>query len=493
MMARGLSWERCFRGVGLSVALCLMGCGPVLDSAGDEAGAEQGWWEDAIRIPNSLLTRALVFNSMTTNRTAIQYLRTTSLTTLFAPPGIPFIQSQLRDPNAQLVMSYLVGCALPAGQPLPWQDPITGTLRNWTGEAGLCPEWATSSTPSNACLERVSACLLARNNPFGRRVDLSMRGENPSNPNTFSLELQTRPSGYYPGVSSSVASLSACTSTQSGASRNCGWKVDYIGACAPESLVRVGAGGSLSPSCSGAPLGSTSSGQLLLRVCGDIASCDDTAKLNLTDTCSASPAPEGTFTCPPSGYFNVMTAPTISSAQASGTVDVAAAGGYRLSEAEVFPVREGAYYGTIFDAKALAIEIRMDGPHAVAVDVVTNQVLGLASAASVSGSVYRKMYSCYDSNWTNGYAAATYRVCADPSNVEDCAALVMGACRDAAAPAFPGSKCATDDGPMVVGDGDYEGCRSNDNALWMNPVTVFLHAPCDVLGGYKNPTLCQRR
>ncbi|ADO68157.1 hypothetical protein [Stigmatella aurantiaca] len=492
MMARGLSWKRCIRGVGISVALTLMGCGPVMDSARDEAGGEQGTWEDPIRIPNSLLTRALVFNAMTTNRQAIGWLKENSLTALFTPPGIPYLQTQLLDSNAQWVMSYLVGCALSAGQPLVWKNPLTNTNQVWTGEAGLCPEWATS-VPSDACLERVSACLLARNNPFGRRVDLSMRGQNPSNPNTFGLDLQTRPSGYYPGVSTPVASLAACTSTQSGASRNCGWTRDYMGACTPGSPVRVGAGGFLSPSCSGAPLGSTTSGQMLLRVCGDIATCDDTAKLNLTSTCSASLPPAGTFTCPASGYFNVMTAPSNSSGQASGTVAVAAPHAYRLSEAEVFPVREGAYYGTVFDAKALAIEIRVDGYQPVAVDVATNRVLGPASSASVSGSVYRKMYSCYDANWTSGYAAATYRVCADPANLEDCAAQVEGACLEPTLPSFPNSKCATGDGPMVVGDGDYEGCRSNDNYLWTNPVTVFLHAPCDVLAGYKNPTLCQRR
>ncbi|WP_143076116.1 hypothetical protein [Stigmatella erecta] len=418
-----------------------------------------------------------------------------SLTALFSSPGNGYIQTQLMDPNARKVMPYLVGCALPAGASLAWThpspEPGADPQGTWAGEAGLCPEWSTQA-PSQACLERVSACVLARNNPFGRRVELSLRGQHASNPGAFSLGLQTRPLSHDPASSQPVASLVSCTSTQAGASRNCGWSVDYIGACSPGTQVRVGAGGPLSASCSGAALGSTGSGQAVLRVCGSIASCDDASKLSLSATCGPSVPPVGTFTCPASGYFNVMTALSVSSAQVSATVQVAPPASYRLSEKDVFPVREGAYYGNILDAKALAIEIRVQGGHPVAVDVNTHQVLGPASGASVSGSVYRKMYSCYDAKWLYGAAEATHRVCALPSSGSNCAAQVTGPCLEATQPTFPGSMCTTEDGPQVVGDGDYEGCRSSASELWLNPVTVFLHAPCDVVGPYRNASLCKR-
>jgi hypothetical protein len=176
-----------------------------------------------------------------------------------------------------------------------------------------------------------------------------------------------------------------------------------------------------------------------------------------------------------------MKAPYDSSLTATGTVQVAAPASYRLSEGLVFTQREGAYYGNIFDPSALATEVYVEGDRVIIRDPV------------VHGSVYRRMYSCYDSAWTASAASNTYRVCALPSSGSNCAAKVTGACFDKAHRNFPDSMCATEDGSRVQGDGDFELCRDDTNVLWTEPLTVYLNGACDVVSGSGMPGLCQRK
>src|SRR5690606_31778227 len=122
--------------------------------------------------------------------------------------------------------------------------------------------------PSQACLHRVSACILARNNAFGRRVELSLRGEDASNPHKFELAPVTLPAEYEPNTSARVASFEACSSHGGSALRDCGWTVDALGRCSPGQTVRLGAGGSAPDACAHPePLGTTLSGRAVLRVC----------------------------------------------------------------------------------------------------------------------------------------------------------------------------------------------------------------------------------
>jgi hypothetical protein len=480
MTVRARCSQWCIRGLGVSLLIALGGCGPALPGE-EEAGWETETREDAIRIPNSLTTQALIFNGLTTNKLANQMLGTKPLNALFAPPGDPYIQNQLWDPNARALMPYLVSCALSGSQSLPWKDPTTGILGVWKGRMGLCSEWATQP-PSKECLERVSACLLARNNAFGKRVELSARGEHPTSPAAFALEPVTRPTEYDPSTSQRLASFYPCSTSTQGVQRNCGWTVDAIGSCEPGQPVRLGAGGRAPDMCSGATLGS-SSGRAVVRVCEDIAGCDDGGPrlLAQSEGSCASTAPAVTFTCPAAGYFSVMTAPYASSLAATATVQVESPASYRLSEAEVFSVREGAFFGTIFDPSALAVEVI----------VREGQVSG--GDRVVEGSVYRKMFSCYDSAWVNSTASATHRVCALPASTSNCAATVTGACRDPNNTSYPASRCMTDDGPQVAGDGDFQECRDTVGNMWKEPVTVYLHAACDVVGGSGTSGLCARK
>lgn len=467
----------------LAMALPLLaGCGPT--SRTEELRPALATHAGEVRIANSLTTQALLFNAISTNPEANERVSTSALGAAFHPvSGDAYLQQQLLDVDAQHFMKYLVGCALDAGESVQWREPLTHAVRQWEGGAGLCPEWATAA-PSQACLHRVSACLLARNNAFGRRVELSLRGEDASNPHKFALAPVTVPTEYDPDTSARAASFEACEGEGDAALSDCGWTVDALGRCTPGQTVRLGAGGSAPDACgSQEPLGTTLSGRAVLRVCEGLAGCDGDGARQLAQSegSCGDEKPAVAFTCPPSGNFNVMLAPW-----ARGTSTVAVVGveegasvAYGLSEQQAFRHREGAFYGTLFDAKALAATVY----------VARGKVYG--KGQTVQGSVYRKMFSCYEPAWSAGLAYSTHRVCALPSEDPlNCAATVAGPCWDVEA---SHSLCAKDDGTVVrLGDGDYEGCRDPSGHTWNEPVTVFLHGACD-LAPAGRADVCRRR
>jgi len=467
----------------LPLLLILEGCQPGLP---EEAGAELATQEADIRIANSLTTEALVLNALSTNPQANALLGSSGLKALFdLETGDPYIRHQLLDPDARKFMEYLTSCALPSNQSLSWKHPDTGAVTTWPGKLGACSEWYFNP-PSQECLNRVSACVVARNNAFGRRIELSMRGEHPVSMGIFGIESATRPTPYDPDTSQLVSSFTACTTPTQGVSRNCGWAVDYIGRCEPGERVRLGAGGLAPDQCAdGHTLGTSSGSRMVLRVCSGISGCDSQGArfLEQSDGSCGGVAPAVAFMCPAEGYFNVMKAPFLSTQ--SGTVVVGvedetpASTAYALAEDKAFTVREGAFYGTIFDPRALAVTVQ----------VVNGDIRGKNQV--VTGSVYRRMYSCYDANWDEGLANATHRVCASPEGGQNCVATVTGPCVAALEDENPISMCGTSDGPQVIGDGDYEECSDGRETLWYEPVTVFLNAACDLMPP-ASPDLCAR-
>jgi hypothetical protein len=472
---------RCLRFLPLLVSLG--GCQPEL-LALEEASLEAQ--EADIRIVNSLTTEALVLNALTTNPTANSLMGTNALGSLFHPQtGNAYIREQLRDVDAQHVMEYLVSCALKSDQSLSWKHPVTSAVSSWPGKLGLCSSWYDTA-PSQECLNRVSACIVARNNALGRRVELSMRGELPGNLNAFRLEEMTLPTEYDPDSSQRVASFSSCGTPSQGVGRNCGWSVDYIGQCQPGQQVRLGAGGVPPDQCiGGRALGMSTGSRMMLRVCSGIAGCNNNGQRFVTQsegTCGST-APAVSFTCPAQGYFNVMKAPWSSTQSGTIGVDVEpetpAKTDYALSEKEAFQVREGAFYGTIFDPDALA----------TTVEVINGDLKG--KNAVVTGPIYQRMYACHDAEWDAGLANATHRVCALPEDGVNCAATVTGTCMAPLDSDEVGSVCATSDGPLVEGDGDYQSCGNPDAEIWNQPVTVFLNAACDLMPA-GTPDLCAR-
>lgn len=475
------------RVLGLSLSL-LAGCGPT--SLPDEVGPDLRTREAEVRIANSLGTRALVLNAISTNPVANQLVASQSLESSFGTAGSVYLAEQLFDADARHFMEYLVGCALREGEFIQWKESVTQNSGKWEGKIGLCPEWRKRA-PSGECLRRVSACIVARNNAFGTRVELSLRGEDVLVPEKFDLEVKTRPVEYEPGTSRRVASFSGCETARTSSARDCGWTADALGQCEPGEEVRLGAGSAAPDQCAdGTVLGSSAGARMVLRVCEGIAGCDDSSnrKLASSDGSCARLEPAVTFTCPASGDFNVMTAPWDSTTAGQAEVQVEeetlAATAYRISEEQSFRYREGAFFGTLFDSEALGANV-----------FVRTTSKGKASvegkAAVVAGSVYQKMFSCYDSRWDKGNAYSTHRVCALPDSGENCAATVVGPCVDPESQ--DNSVCAQDDGNRVRrGDGDFEQCTDpRERVLWNEPVTVFLNGPCD-LSPAGQPDLCLR-
>ncbi|WP_437944438.1 hypothetical protein WMF27_20785 [Sorangium sp. So ce281] len=152
---------------------------------------------------NHLTLEQLGFNLLTTNRQSLTALSSNPLNEasfragapLAGRPGTPVpagtLHRALLDPSAREVMKDLVACALGGGQSVSWTPGAgeawrptaaeskeagdTGQL-TWPGAGtGLCPAWA-GGAPDAACQERVSACLLTRNNAYGRPQQISIRG-----------------------------------------------------------------------------------------------------------------------------------------------------------------------------------------------------------------------------------------------------------------------------------------------------------------------------
>lgn len=99
----------------------------------------------------------------------------------------------------------------------------------------------------------------------------------------------------------------------------------------------------------------------------------------------------------------------------------------------------------------------------------------------VKGSVYRKMFSCQAPEWTSALAYATYRVCALPGSGSNCAATPTGLCIDPNNHSYPASRCHKEDGLLVSGDGDFEECADTAGTYWNQPITVYLHEPCELM------------
>lgn len=490
--------------------LALTGCESSLpEGTGVGPDVVLGTSESDIRIANSLTTQELVVNAIAANHNANEALSTSSLESLFDPdlmvagPKSSLVNHQLRDPYAQRFMAYLVGCALGQGETLTWLNPLqpAGSQESeWVGSAGLCPWWRTS-VPGAACLKRVTACLLARNNGLGYRVELSMRGElrEPalSLAQPFVLDSWTTPVNQLPTASAPMNSAMPCAEQTTGANRDCGWTMHSVGWCPAGQTISVGAGGP--ETCSAeAPLGSSEDARMVLRVCNGIAGCNsnDTRHVASSEGCTPGstnpdPAmdsdPSVRFTCPANGgYFSVMTAPWDS--DAPGTANVAVTPGVQapLSERGVYRIREGAFYGNLFGKDALRDDIN------VTVTLATgtrDKYVVNRPPSRQTKPIFKDLYACYDPGWVYGQAYATYRVCALPGTHEDCAATVTGPCWTDDSVAT--HRCETQDGPLLSGDGDFERCKDPTNATWKEPVTVYLNGACDLVDE-QHRDLCKR-
>jgi len=224
---------------------------------------------------NIIASNIIASNAITSNAIASNAIASNALAGAFLPPdddaeilGVvtqPDVVTGLQDPDAEMLMKYVVACALSPEQELQWTGRFSPfPSARWRGALGLCPQWLASG-PSPECLQRVSGCLLARNNAFGISVPISLRGDLdgtnaiPLAPTVDAWTKKWR-------TATDVQSALPCATTTLGLTRNCGWQSAGVGRCTPGQPVSVGAGG-----CG---LGD-STGNTLLRVCTRMHFCDE--------------------------------------------------------------------------------------------------------------------------------------------------------------------------------------------------------------------------
>jgi hypothetical protein len=459
------------------VGLVLGALGAARADGGVQNPEMQQQW---IRWGNGLRTEYLVFNALSTNPTANVALTQNPLSTS-SFSSVSALSMALYDPGARYFMKYLVSCALAPEQEVSWTPSYTGgPTQTWKGGGALCSQWSTG-LPDAACLERVSACILARNNPSGIRVRVSLRGGGAQAPASLQPRAAASPDMFtsaelvppFVQPSMPILSFSPCPAVSG---NDCGWLPLITGSCTAGTTVQVKAQGS-SAVCGA------------LRVCRGTRGCDQGS----TDILGESPASCGSslvsFTCPQTGRFSAISQLTSSPSNGTwGSAIVQGGSSQLLSEPALFPIREGAFYGNLFGSSAVmqglsvrfdtaSRETRMQMPGVANLYVRTddgwcqrapNQSSGpCLPALPVVGegqSVYSRMYSCSAPEWAGDPRRLPGRVCALPGNNANCASHLVGLCqRDAS-----GGDCG------ATTTGDFLTCKGHESARWMYPITTFM-------------------
>jgi hypothetical protein len=376
---------------------------------------------------------------------------------------------QLHDKDAQIFMRFLVGCALgPNDPPVVWSDPYDAKLppQQWNGRLGLCSSWATEA-PSDACLELVSACLLARENAEGFSVATSQRGamlNGSAIPLSATVPAQTQNQSGLP-----IDSFVPCKQATTDASRECGFAPasSLVGVCAPGTNVDL--------SCA------QGSAESVVRICDGHHGCDpldSTTIVSASQVCNLNT--QISFECPSGGSYTAMVgskngiaAPVVTLNESDGV--------YPATEAMVFDVREAAFYGTLLSSR------HKDWQVTQYVDRLTRGVVRDVIPNAMPTPVSSAMWACADRDWLLPDAYLLHRLCAVIVDDEDqeihlCAAQPVGTCDETIGNA-PANVCASVDGAPVLGDGDFDDCKDLDSGVWHRPITVYLDHPCDVVTG----------
>jgi hypothetical protein len=117
---------------------------------------------------NGLATNGLATNGLATNGLATNGLESSTFSDWFSA-----------DPSQRnILMKYLIGCALPEGEVRTYTDSQTETTYSWSGRLGLTPNWATGEVATEVEEQLISACLAAHANPYGLKVPISILGRN---------------------------------------------------------------------------------------------------------------------------------------------------------------------------------------------------------------------------------------------------------------------------------------------------------------------------
>lgn len=155
-------------GILLATAGCSAGEGDAMTSSG-------GSREDLAVAEGSLSSS----NRLSMNRLKASSLGVVDLSTApLSANGLTLAPtSLLSTKDGRDVLTYLIRCALPAGEKL--DGTWNGKVYSYSGLVGVAPEWlAEPLSPSGR--RWMSACLLAHVNAYGEEVHISLRGAHPA-------------------------------------------------------------------------------------------------------------------------------------------------------------------------------------------------------------------------------------------------------------------------------------------------------------------------
>ena len=143
------------------------GCAGTAGDAEDE-GATPGIHSSALAADNGLVTNGLVTNGLVTNGLVTNGLSKAAFSTWFNQNPADF---------SNMVMHYLVACALPAGQSLSWMNPSSRQTYTWSGNLGLTPGWAAGAPATEVEQQLITACLAVHVNRYGVHDVVSVQGK----------------------------------------------------------------------------------------------------------------------------------------------------------------------------------------------------------------------------------------------------------------------------------------------------------------------------
>lgn len=260
-----------------------------------------------VTLDNGLTTNGLTTNGLTTNGLTTSGLTTSGLSTT------DFTNWFNNNSLADMVMRYVVRCAVASGNSVTWTNPVTNVTYTWAGNMGLAPSWAAGNAPSALEQQLVSACLAAHVNKYGVSVVISMLGRDSTGTPTpiGSTELSTWsvregcffgnlfvPGGtVYSGSDRTTAAnessdrACALSTLTPGSSAQC-TPIVYVGSCA--TYCSLDSTGTWYESCT---YGNTTYRPLTTRIQpSDVYTCGD-GVCQVSESCGAGSTPDSCSDC----------------------------------------------------------------------------------------------------------------------------------------------------------------------------------------------------
>lgn len=158
----------------LKLLLCLggtAGCGGVEKASAPETARLEAHIE-ALASNNGLSVNGLSVNGLSVNGLSVNGLSVNGLLSL------SFSNWFEADPaTREMVMKYVVLCAVPSGEVRTYTNPLTGLQYSWPGQFGLAPTWSQGVPAPELEQQLVTACLAAHTNRFGINIPISMLGQ----------------------------------------------------------------------------------------------------------------------------------------------------------------------------------------------------------------------------------------------------------------------------------------------------------------------------